>query len=994
MRARFSSLRSRLVLLAGSLLIPLCALILMLGSEYYRFTTESVYKNVEALSRLLATAQSEKIEDTRQFMATLADMPEIRARQGDYCGLLSSMKARNALQYADLGMTDAVGRSLCGDAATPLHHGIGGKEWLYTAIEQSHFAVDAYGIDAVSGKAIAILVHPILDSNGRVQGSIFAALDLAWIARLNALAVLPERSIVLMFDQEGLVLRRDPDADLWVGKRYQDAPFLKRIMAGGSSGVLDMPALDGIRRLVAFKRLPSQNGNVYLVVGVPHDVAFAGVYKQFRTVGLIAGLTIFVTLALTWMVGEKLIAERVGRLAAAARQFVEGKNAVQSGVAHANDEIGDLASAFDAMTEAIKLREEKLRQYYHALDHHAIVSVADLTGNITFANDKFCEISGYSRDELLGNNHRMLNSGFHSPDFFEEMWKTISSGRAWQGVICNRCKSGNHYWVVSTIVPQLDESGSPVYYLSIRTDVTVTLKIQEALERSEEKFRLLAENSRDIVALHELDGRFVYASPSVKAVLGYDHAQMIGDQPWQLVHPKDLALVRQEWHQAVVNGQRSDDLAFRVRCNSGDYIWIEALFIPVAAADGEIFRIQVTMRNITQRKEAEDRLRLHDKAIQASPSGIALFSNEKHYPVTYVNQAFESITGFAKVTAGDQQAFRLRDMADAESIDRFRGMLHGSSNDQALLRITCRDGRLRWLDCMIAPVRNEEGEVTHFVAAFLDMTERITIIEELIHARDASELANQAKSEFLSRMTHELRTPLNFILGFAQLIEAQAENLTAYQRDGIQRILSSGWHLRELIDEVLDLARIESGTLEVQSEHVSLSQLVDECCGIVELSAAGQGISIFSAQPSEAVGQVRADRMRLKQVLLNLLSNAVKFNRPGGTVTIKQQLTASGNVRIIVTDTGSGIDASRFGELFRPFSRLGADRAEIPGTGIGLAISQRFMQLMDGEIGVSSEVGKGSSFWIELPWAGNCGTEANAGGEAKKPRRSGSKEKN
>ncbi|MCZ2290985.1 MAG: response regulator [Burkholderiales bacterium] len=232
-------------------------------------------------------------------------------------------------------------------------------------------------------------------------------------------------------------------------------------------------------------------------------------------------------------------------------------------------------------------------------------------------------------------------------------------------------------------------------------------------------------------------------------------------------------------------------------------------------------------------------------------------------------------------------------------------------------------------------------------------------------ARDEAERANQAKSEFLSRMSHELRTPLNAILGFGQLLELELREPAP--RAQVRHIVQAGRHLLELINDVLDLARIESGHLTVSVEPVALQPLIMDCLDLVRPQAAARKLSI--AAPPNGKGQrAMADRTRLKQVLLNLLSNAVKYNREGGRLEV-QVLDEGTHWRLCVDDTGPGLDAAQRARLFVPFERLGADRNAIEGTGIGLALSRRLVELMHGEIGVESESGKGSRFWVRLPKA-------------------------
>jgi signal transduction histidine kinase/ActR/RegA family two-component response regulator len=242
--------------------------------------------------------------------------------------------------------------------------------------------------------------------------------------------------------------------------------------------------------------------------------------------------------------------------------------------------------------------------------------------------------------------------------------------------------------------------------------------------------------------------------------------------------------------------------------------------------------------------------------------------------------------------------------------------------------------------------------------------------EQLNAAKEEAERANQAKSEFLSRMSHELRTPLNAILGFGQLLEFETTAQPA-QAGHVREILRAGNHLLELIDEVLDLARVESGRLSVSAEPVALLPLVQECLKLLQPQAQAQGIALLDASRHCDV-HVRADRTRLKQVLLNLLSNAVKYNRPQGKVSVvcvAEPAADPPSLQLRVSDTGRGLTPQQRERLFVPFERLDAEERRIPGTGIGLALSRRLVELMHGTIGVESEPGVGSTFWIRLALA-------------------------
>jgi signal transduction histidine kinase/AmiR/NasT family two-component response regulator len=236
---------------------------------------------------------------------------------------------------------------------------------------------------------------------------------------------------------------------------------------------------------------------------------------------------------------------------------------------------------------------------------------------------------------------------------------------------------------------------------------------------------------------------------------------------------------------------------------------------------------------------------------------------------------------------------------------------------------------------------------------------------ELESAKFVAEKANLAKSDFLSSMSHELRTPLSAILGFAQLMESGSPPLTASQKRSIDQILQSGWYLLQLINEILDLALIESGKLSLSPEPISLSEVLHECKDMIEPQALKRGISVAFPQ-FDIPYFVKADRTRVKQVFINLLSNAIKYNRANGTVVVQYATIIPGRIRVCVKDSGEGLSADKLAQLFQPFNRLGQEASAEEGTGIGLVMTKRLIELMGGTIGVESTVGSGSVFWAEL----------------------------
>ena len=281
------------------------------------------------------------------------------------------------------------------------------------------------------------------------------------------------------------------------------------------------------------------------------------------------------------------------------------------------------------------------------------------------------------------------------------------------------------------------------------------------------------------------------------------------------------------------------------------------------------------------------------------------------------------------------------------------------------LTYICKDGSRFPAIVSITALRDDYDVIIGYLLIGTHNSVRKQVELELNDAVMVADQANLAKSEFLSNMSHELRTPLNAILGFAQLIDSGEPPPTAPQKRSLDEILKAGWYLLDLINEILDLTLIESGKLSLSIEPISLTEVLLESQGMIAPQARQRGIELIFP-PHTVNYEIQADRTRVKQVLINLLSNAVKYNKSGGTVTVDCRNSGLERVRISVTDTGDGLTSVQMGQLFQPFNRLGQEGRGSEGTGIGLVVCKRLVELMGGLIGVRSTVGRGSVFWVEL----------------------------
>jgi len=375
-------------------------------------------------------------------------------------------------------------------------------------------------------------------------------------------------------------------------------------------------------------------------------------------------------------------------------------------------------------------------------------------------------------------------------------------------------------------------------------------------------------------------------------------------------------------------------------------------------------------------------------AVTLNSIGDAVIATDAEGLVTLLNPLAEQLTGWTKAEAIGRNVDEIFHIINQETRKPAavpvtetlaKGTIQGLANHTVLI---ARGG----VECAIAdscaPIRDRNGHVVGAVLVFRDVTGeyaaqqalRNSSLElqdknvELERAKSAAEKANHAKSEFLSSMSHELRSPLNAILGFAQLMESDLPLPTPGQKASIDQILKAGWYLLDLINEILDLALIESGKMSLSLEPMSVGNVIRECQSMIEPQAQKSGIRM-SFPKLENEYFVNADQTRMKQVLLNLLSNAVKYNRAQGAVEVTCFSSDAKRLRISVRDTGEGLSPEKVSQLFMPFNRLGQEVGAEEGTGIGLVVSKQLVELMGGEIGVESSVGSGSVFWIELDLA-------------------------
>lgn len=463
----------------------------------------------------------------------------------------------------------------------------------------------------------------------------------------------------------------------------------------------------------------------------------------------------------------------------------------------------------------------------------------------------------------------------------------------------------------------------------------------------------------------DLNGYVLHANERFLNIFGYTSPELLGRHHSLFCDPVYSASAEYTNLWARLGRGEFDAGEYRRVAKNGEDVWIQSSYSPIFDPAGQPYKVVKFATDITARKRSEILLSNTRHALEISNFAARIGTWECDVPSLNMNWSnmTRQLFGAEIDTRTDlktllnllQNPWKLQEALD-HAID------HDTGWDLELL-ITPLQGETIWVR-LIGQAERELGVCTRLFGTVQDIDRSKRRELELAQAREVAEAASRSKDLFLATMSHELRTPMNAILGFSQMLEIDDE-LNTDQLENVHEVLKAGRHLLDLINDVLDLAKVSAGRIEVSMESVAVHELLEDCGHLIGPLAASYQIGLDL--PDSGTLQVQADRIRLKQVLLNLLSNAIKYNRPAGRVQVRVDETTDHQVRIRVMDTGLGIARQDLSQVFEPFVRLVAEDSTIEGTGIGLSITRQLVEFMKGQIGVDSEVGTGSTFWITLP---------------------------
>jgi PAS domain S-box-containing protein len=662
--------------------------------------------------------------------------------------------------------------------------------------------------------------------------------------------------------------------------------------------------------------------------------------------------------------------------AEASYRLVRDRSGSTLGILAVQRDISQRKVAFRAHEET----EERLRKLAH-LSFQAIVILNH--GKVSDLNEAMVKITGYSREELL-DTHTLVNcfSPNISSRIFRRKWALPSE--SFETTLFRKDKTDLAVEIETQIMTYNNE---PAYVIGV-SDISNRKKIEEEIV----KLSIAMDQSANSIVITRKDGDIEYVNRSFTHVTGYLPSEVIGKNPRILKSGTQSGEFYRDLWNTLMDGRQWEG-EFHNRKKNGEMYWENATITPIKNNNGEIVRYIAIKEDITRRKIAEQQLRESEEKFRSMisnlPGVVYRCAYDPDLTVYFITDAIKNLTGYGpdEFQANCEITFAgLIHPEDREMVsESLKSGISGIKQYAVEYRILTKQKTTKWVSNSGRPVFNDGGSIEWLDGFLYDITERKMALDELKKAKIAAEEANNAKSEFLANISHEIRTPLNSVLGFTELLEGLTAD--SMQIKYLNSIKASGKNLMMLINDLLDLSKIEAGKMTLHYTLFDIRKLLDEIRNVFSLRVGIKGIGYHEVIDSQFPAEIKFDEIRLRQILINLVGNAVKFTHEGEIrILVKAQAKKDGKeprmrLEIKVIDTGIGIPENSFRlifESFRQHSQLNSRK--YGGTGLGLAITKRLVEAMNGKITVESETGKGSAFTVTFPGIHYSETSSSAFG--------------
>jgi PAS domain S-box-containing protein len=616
----------------------------------------------------------------------------------------------------------------------------------------------------------------------------------------------------------------------------------------------------------------------------------------------------------------------------------------------------------------IKLKQYKSNEALFRLiteNSHDLICLHNPDSTYTFLSPSVKSILGYESEEMIGKNPYHFLHGEDLILLNDEARKKSLQGEKNRIELRFRKKNGEYTWLETFSKPIL-ENGIVTSIQTTSRDISYKKEFDKRLSESELKYRLLADTSNDMIMVFDAEGKHLFASPAVKNVLGYTVEDWLEQPPFSNVHPEDHVL-HKNIRTDFAAGRRVEGLHFRMAKKDGEYIWVEGYYTPILE-NNKIVQIQVSLRDISVRQKALQKLAESEELYRllASNSNDLVCLHNKDGTYQYVSPSVFPLLGYRPEELIGESPYNFFMSEDREWLEQnpHRQTLEGQHVLNVQYRFRKKDGGYIWLETYTSPV-TKDGVITSFQTSSRDITERKLLEESLQQAKQKAERASRYKSDFLSSMSHEIRTPLNAIVGLSDVLLRRNPN--EGQLKIFKMLKNAGDSLLTLVNDILDLSKIEAGKMDIDREAFNCFDTLDAIVKLFEEKASVKELTLQLQYDKRIPHSVMGDQQKLRQVISNLVSNAIKFT-VNGSITVRVEWHEALGVQFAVADTGIGIEEEHLQKIFETFEQ--ADESTTRknmGTGLGLPISKKLVELMQGSLYVASEVGKGSTFYFTIP---------------------------
>lgn len=641
---------------------------------------------------------------------------------------------------------------------------------------------------------------------------------------------------------------------------------------------------------------------------------------------------------------------------------------------------GNIRDVSEAVKRERDLAESEAR--FRCMSEAAPVGIfrADASGQVTYVNRVWCEKTGLTVDESLGTGWMRALA---EPEVFAEdpaFTGYHQSGSVRRRVLKFNAPGAQDLWMEAVNSAEFDEDGTLTGYIGVVIDVTEQRRASEALKDSERKFQTLANLAPAGIFRTDGVGNCLYVNDAWLHLTGFEDDSWMNDGWASSVHPDDRARIFSAWREAVAD-RRDFREEWRWVRKDGSISWVDGIGRPEVDEHGCVSSFVGVNIDITERRMAEEKLAEREAQLEllATNATDAVFRIGLDGRCLYASPSVKRLSGTDPADMiGRQMLARLHPDDCAIVTDAFLSLVSGTTSERIITyrsEVGGTSAEYRWLEANCGLVRGPDGRPSEVIASIRDVTHKKALEHDLRQAREKAEQAASAKAAFLANMSHEIRTPMNGVLGFTELLAASA--LDPQQQHHVQLIAESGRAMMRLLNDILDISKIDSGQMQISREPVDLRHKLNNCVRLMETVAVAKGLALTMEVDDAVPAYVESDPLRVRQIALNLIGNAIKFTEAGG-VDIRVTTDAAAPdpcLLIAVSDTGVGIPGDRLGTIFQQFAQADASIARrFGGTGLGLSISSELARLMGGSISVTSEVGKGSTFTVALPLKEAAGT--------------------